>query len=122
MQKLEQKKIDEWLRDNAINDPKKKGYKASTPNELGIKSGIKSTSITQDVDGSIFAVSYHCSPHKFFSFMIPDDKYEIFYNFHREFDYTRTPKKKVVDTTALDGLFKNEPKKPDIGLGRSKPW
>lgn len=108
------KKIVEWLKLNSFNDSKKKGSQPTTPKDDGITSDIKSVSITQDIDGTVFGVSFHDSPTKFYSFVLPEELYDKFLWFQRNYKYTRTPKKKILNKNKFDGLFEEEKSPADL--------
>lgn len=125
MQKNELNKQAEWIKEQSVNDSKRKGEKPSTPKEDNITSDIKSTSITNDVDGYVFSVSYHSNPKKFYSFKIPNEYYGALRSFHEEYNYTRTPKKKEVDVSSMAGVFAPSKSEPDLFQPRKEdeaPW
>ena len=105
----DKQEIVEFIKDNSKNDPKKKGVKPKTPNDDKVSSDIKAMSITNDVDGAVFNVSFHQYPARFYSFVIPEEMYDLFEHFKYSYNYTRTPRKATVSMDKFDGLFK--PKK-----------
>ena len=95
----------DWLMENSSNDQKRKGSKPTTPKEDGISTDIKSISITHDVDGMVYGVSFHEMPTRFYTFVLPDEMYEDFLWFQVNYPYARTPKKKVVSKSKFANAF-----------------
>ena len=93
------------LRNKAVNNSKLKGKKPTTPKDDNIKTDIKSMSITNDVDGAVFNVSFHEMPTRFYSFALPESMYEMFEHFKRNYAYTKTPRKAVLSEDDFSCLF-----------------
>jgi len=102
--------IRKMVLENPTNNEKQKGSKATTPKQDGIQTDIKSMSITHDVDGSVFGVSFHCNPRRFYTFVLPDEYYDMFDDFIKTYLYGRTPKKTILKEDAFAGLTKLKPK------------